>query len=87
MNKYIAVFKTLSYAGRAKNEFAEQNRPETIKTPRSVEGGCSYSLAFNESQLEIMKKIVSRQYRGFLGIYRQTLRGTYESIENLGERK
>ena len=78
--RYIAVFKSLSYASRAKNEFVYAKRPETIKTPKSVVGGCSYSLVFLPDQLDSMKKIVERHAKGFIGIYKETEINLFEAI-------
>ena len=70
--RYIAVFKSLSYASKAKNDFVYAQRPETIKTPRSVVGGCSYSLVFPHEQLDKMRKVSERHSKGFIGIYKET---------------
>ena len=80
--RYIAVFKSLSYASRAKNDFVYAKRPETIKTPKSVVGGCSYSLVFLPEQLSKMKKITERYTKGFLGIYKETGINVFEAIED-----
>ena len=78
--RYIAVFKSLSYASRVKNDFVYAKRPETIKTPRSISGGCSYSLVFLAEQLDKMKKIAERHKKGFLGIYRETGINVFEEM-------
>jgi len=78
--RYIAVFKSLSYAGRAKNDFVYAKRPETIKTPKSIVGGCSYSLVFARDQLDNMKKISERHQKGFMGIYKETAINVFEAV-------
>lgn len=80
MNEYIAVFKSLSYAGRVKNDIIYPKRPELIKTPGSIAGGCSYSLTFPKEQLEYVKKAIERHRKGFLGIYRKTINNRYEAV-------
>ena len=42
--KYIAVFKSLSYAQRIQNKFKTEKLPLITKTPKSIAGGCSYSI-------------------------------------------
>lgn len=79
--KYIAVFKSLSYANRLQSRFDFDKAPEIIKTPKKVSGGCSYSIAFDDSKLEYIKKCLSKNKKGFMGIYRETLSGGYEKIE------
>ena len=78
--RYIAVFKSLSYASRVKNDFVYAKRPETIKTPKSVVGGCSYSLVFPEDQLDKMRKTAQRHKKGFIGIYKETGINVFEEI-------
>ncbi len=80
-SEYIAVFKSLSYAGRVKNEFNALARPEMIKTPKSILGGCSYSLVFSQGQLPRMKKAISRHKKGFIGIYQKNATNKYEEIK------
>ena len=82
MNEYIAVFKSLSYAGRVKNEIIYPKRPELIKTPSSIAGGCSYSLIFPKEQLEYIKKAIGRHEKGFMGIYREISHNHYEAIHD-----
>ena len=82
MNEYIAVFKSLSYAGRVKNEIIYPKRPELIKTPGAIAGGCSYSLIFPKEQLEYMKKAIRRHKKGFLGIYQEISHNHYEAIHD-----
>lgn len=82
MLKYIAVFKSLSFASRVKGQFAYPRRPETIKTPKAISGGCSYSLAFSETLLEQMKKILSKNRTGFLGIYKMTDNASFEAVSD-----
>lgn len=82
MIKYIAVFKSLSFASRVKNEFVYPKRPQTIKTPKSISGGCSYSLVFLDSQLEQMKKISNKYKKGFMGIYKEVGNASYEAVPN-----
>ena len=81
MNHYIAVFKSLSYAGRVKNEIIYPKRPELIKTPSAISGGCSYSLLFSSEQMEYMKQAIKHHKKGFLGLYREIGRNRYEVIE------
>lgn len=81
MNNYIAVFKSLSYAGRVKNEIIFPKRPELIKTPAAIMGGCSYSLLFSQDQLEFMKQAIKRHKKGFIGIYHEVSRNRYEDIK------
>jgi len=79
--RYIAVFKSLSYASKAKNDFVYAARPETIKTPRSVVGGCSYSLVFPPEQLDKMRKVSERHLKGFIGMYKETRINVFEAID------
>ena len=81
MNHYIAVFKSLSYAGRVKNEIIYPKRPELIKTPSAISGGCSYSLLFLPEQIDFMKQAIKRHKKGFLGFYREIGRNRYEVME------
>lgn len=80
-SEYIAVFKSLSYAGRAKNEFHFANRPKLIKTPKGILGGCSYSLIFSEEQLPFMISVAKKYKKGFIGLYKTNLSGSYEVID------
>lgn len=82
MNQYIAVFKSLSYAGRVKNEIIYPKRPKLIKTPGAISGGCSYSLVFPKDQLDFMMKAIRRHKKGFLGIYQETANHRYEVIKD-----
>ena len=82
MLKYIAVFKSLSSATKVKGQFVYPRRPETIKTPKTLSGGCSYSLVFPDTLLEQMKKIVSKNQTGFLGIYRMLDNATFEAVSD-----
>ncbi len=82
MNEYIAVFKSLSYAGRVKNEIIYPKRPELIKTPGAILGGCSYSLLFPKEQLDYIKQAIKRHKKGFVGIYREIGRNRYEVVEH-----
>ncbi len=79
-SQYIAVFHSLSYAGQIRNRFWSAHRPEIIKTPKSIHGGCSYSLIFPEEQLNDMLRILKRQKKGFLGIFHQKSNGSYEEL-------
>ena len=79
-SEYLAVFKSLSYAGRVKNEFILSKRPKIIKTPKKILGGCSYSLLFPKEQLSDIKQAIKNQKRGFIGIYRQTEPNRYEVV-------
>jgi hypothetical protein len=80
MLKYIAVFKSLSFASKVKGQFAYPRRPETIKTPKAISGGCSYSLAFSDTQLEQMKKITNKNRTGFMGIYKILDNASFEAV-------
>lgn len=80
-SKYLAVFKSLSYAGRIRNEFLLSEKPEIIKTPKKIMEGCSYSLVFSENQLDFIKRLVNQQKKGFVGLYRQMESGQYEVIK------
>ncbi len=79
---YLAVFKSLSYAGQVKNRFWSANRPEIIKTPQSILGGCSYSLIFREEQFNEMLRILKEHPKGFLGIFYQKKNGRYEELNH-----
>lgn len=81
MKDYIAVFKSLSYAGRVKNEIIYPKRPELIKTPGAIAGGCSYSLLFSQEQLEYVKQAIRRHKKGFVGVYREIGRNRYEVVK------
>ncbi len=81
-SQYIAVFHSLSYAGQIRNQFWSTHRPEIIKTPKSIHGGCSYSLVFREEQLNDMLRLLKKQNKGFLGIYYQKPNGRYEELTN-----
>ena len=79
--KYIAVFKSLSYANRLQNCFDFDKAPEIIKTPKKVAGGCSYSVTFGDEKLEYVKKCLFKTKKGFIGLYKETLSGGFEKIE------
>ena len=79
--KYIAVFKSLSYANRIQNCFDYDKAPEIIKTPKKVAGGCSYSITFGDSKLEHVKKYLSKNQKGFIGLYKETKSGSFDKIE------
>ena len=81
-SEYLAVFQSLSYAGRVKNEFILSKRPKIIKTPKRIQGGCSYSLIFQKDQLNNIKQIVKWHKKGFVGFYRQITPNQYEVISN-----
>lgn len=81
-SEYLAVFKSLSYAGRVKNEFILSKRPKIIKTPKKILGGCSYSLMFQKEQLLEMKQVIKRNKKGFIGLYRQVEPDRYEVIND-----
>lgn len=78
--RYIAVFRTLAFASRARNDFSISMRPEIIKTPKNVHGGCSYSLEFFDGQLEHMLKITQKHSKGFVGIYKETGINHFDAI-------
>jgi hypothetical protein len=80
MLKYIAVFKTLSYANKAKGEFSGSNCPDIIKTPKPAAGGCSYSLVIAENQLKLASCIGEKNKKGFLGIYKETAINEYKLL-------
>ncbi len=79
-SEYLAVFKSLSYAGRVKNEFILSKRPQIIKTPKKILDGCSYSLVFSKIHLEDMKQAIKRHKKGFIGLYRLNEQNRYEVI-------
>lgn len=81
-SKYLAVFHSLSYAGQIRNRFWSAEKPEIIKTPKSIAKGCSYSLMFSEAQLSKMRRLISERKKGFLGIYCQNTRGQYEECSD-----
>lgn len=68
--KYIAVFKSLTYAQRIQNKFKADKMPLIIKTPKSLAGGCSYSLEFSDELLSDIIKYTNSNNRGFVGIYK-----------------
>ena len=79
--KYIAVFKSLSYANRIQNYFDYGKAPDIIKTPKKVAGGCSYSIAFGENKFSDVKKYLSKNQKGFIGLYEENTAGNYSKIE------
>lgn len=79
--KYIAVFKSLSYANRIQSYFDYGKEPEIIKTPKKVAGGCSYSIAFDETKLSDVKRYLQKNQSGFIGLYRETPVGGYDKTE------
>ena len=81
-SQYLAVFKSLSYAGQIRNRFWSANKPEIIKTPKNILGGCSYSLLFSEEQLSEILSFTKKVGKGFLGIYRLKSDGRYEEFTN-----
>lgn len=78
---YMAVFKTLSYANRLVNYFDYKKAPEIIKTPKKVEGGCSYSVLFDENKLYDVKKYLAKNQKGFMGLYQKNKKGEYIKTE------
>lgn len=78
--KYIAVFKSLVYAQRLQNKFKQSKLPLITKTPKSLAGGCSYSLEFLDDMLDDVIKFTSNNQKGFIGIYRETPKNNYEKI-------
>lgn len=81
-SQYLAVFQSLSYAGQIRNRFWSANKPEIIKTPKSIMGGCSYSLIFYQQQLNEMIRLLENRKKGFIGIFKETSNGRYEEITN-----
>ena len=81
-SQYLAVFQSLSYAGQIRNRFWSANKPEIIKTPKSIMGGCSYSLIFYQQQLNEMIRLLEKRKKGFVGIFKATSNGRYEEITN-----
>ena len=81
-SQYIAVFQSLSYAGQIRNRFWSANKPEIIKTPKSIMGGCSYSLIFYQEQFKEMLRLLEKRKKGFVGIFKETPNGRYEEINN-----
>lgn len=79
--KYIAVFKSLSYANRIQNYFDYGKEPEIIKTPKKVAGGCSYSITFGENKISDVKKYLSKNRKGFIGLYEENPVGSFNRIE------
>lgn len=79
--KYIAVFKSLSYANRLQNYFDYNKAPEIIKTPKKIMAGCSYSVVFGDSKLLDVKNYLRRNTRGFIGIYKEVKTGNYVELE------
>lgn len=79
--KYIAVFKALSYANRIQRYFDYKKAPEIVKTPKKVAGGCSYSIIFGENKLADVKKYLSKNKKGFLGLYEEKSAGNYKKLE------
>lgn len=79
-SQYLAVFKSLSYAGHIRNRFWSANKPEIIKTPKNLLGGCSYALSFSEEQLKEIMHLTKNRKQGFLGIYRLKPNGRYEEV-------
>ena len=81
-SQYIAVFQSLSYAGQIRNRFWSAKKPEIIKTPKSIMGGCSYSLIFYQEQLSEMIRLLKKRKKGFVGIFKESSNGRYEEITN-----
>lgn len=81
-SQYLAVFQSLSYAGQIRNRFWSANKPEIIKTPKSIMGGCSYSLIFYQQQLNEMIRLLGNRKKGFIGIFKAMSNGRYEEITN-----
>lgn len=79
-SQYIAVFHSLSYAGQVRNRFWSGNRPEIIKTPKSVRGGCSYALVFHAEHLSEMIQITNNYQKGFIGIFQLGPDGRYKEL-------
>lgn len=78
--KYIAVFKSLAYAQRLQSKFKKSKLPLITKTPKSLAGGCSYSLEFFEDMLDDVIKMTSYSKKGFIGIYKENPKNNYEKI-------
>ena len=78
--EYIAVFKTLSYANRLVNFFDYKKAPEIIKTPKKIKDGCSYSVVFGENKLYDVKRYLSRNKKGFIGLYVKNNKGEYTEL-------
>ena len=81
-SQYIAVFHSLSYAGQVRNRFWSYNRPQIIKTPKAITGGCSYALVFSEEHKNEMLRLLQKQKKGFLGIYQMMPDGRYKELSN-----
>ena len=81
-SQYMAVFQSLSYAGQIRNRFWSANKPEIIKTPKSIMGGCSYALIFSQEQLKEIIRLLEKRKKGFVGIFQETSNGRYEEITN-----
>ncbi len=79
-SQYIAVFQSLAYAGQIRNLFWSANRPEIIKTPKSILGGCSYALTFSEEHRKQMLHHLKTRKKGFLGLYMRNAQGRYEEL-------
>ena len=75
--KYIAVFKSLTYAQRIQNKFKADKMPLIIKTPKALAGGCSYSIEFSDELLADVIKYTDSNKRGFVGIYK-----VYSNLSN-----
>ncbi len=78
--KYIAVFKSLTYAQRLQNKFKEDRLPLITKTPKNIAGGCSYSLEFYDDMLYDIIKFTNKNPKGFVGIYKSLTGMKYEKI-------
>ncbi len=78
--KYIAVFKSLTYAQRLQSKFKADRLPLITKTPKSLAGGCSYSLEFSEEMLYDIIKFTNKNTKGFIGIYKSNNGLGYEKI-------
>lgn len=68
--KYVAVFKSLTYAQRLQNKFKADRLPLITKTPKNLAGGCSYSLEFYDDMLYDIIKFTNKNTKGFVGIYK-----------------
>ncbi len=78
--KYIAVFKSLTYAQRVQSKFKADRLPLITKTPKSLAGGCSYSLEFTDEMLADIIKLTYGCSKGFVGIYKNLSNTDYEKI-------
>lgn len=52
---------------------------DTLPTPKEITAGCSLTIAFEEEDMEIVRKIIHDEHVEIKGIYRNQ-QGTYEQI-------